>query len=37
MRFWVCSLFSSIGIVWMGNLRPGEALRWKVEDRQLGR
>jgi hypothetical protein len=33
----VCSLFSSIGICWMANLRPSGALRWKAEDRQLER
>jgi hypothetical protein len=31
MRFRVCSLFSSAGNDWMDNLRPGGALRWKVE------
>jgi hypothetical protein len=37
MRCRVCSLFTSIGNCWMDNLRPGGALRWKVEDHQLGR
>jgi hypothetical protein len=37
MRFRVCSLSRSIGNYWMDNLRSGGALRWKVEDPQLGR
>jgi hypothetical protein len=37
MRFRVCSLSSSIYNCWMDNLRSSGALRWKVEDRQLGR
>jgi hypothetical protein len=35
-RFSGCSLFGSVGNDWMDNLRPGGALRWKVEDRRLG-
>jgi hypothetical protein len=31
VRFRVCSLFRSFGNDWMNNLRPGGALRWKVE------
>jgi hypothetical protein len=31
MRFRVCLLFSSVGNDWVDNLRPSEALRWKVE------
>jgi hypothetical protein len=31
VRFRVCSTSSSIGNSWMDNLRPGGALRWKVE------
>jgi hypothetical protein len=31
MRFRICSLFSSIYNYWMDNLRPGGALRFKVE------
>jgi hypothetical protein len=37
MRYRVCFLFRSIGNCGMDNLRPGGALRWKVEDHQLGR
>jgi hypothetical protein len=37
MRFRVCSLSSSICNCWMDNLRPGGALRCKVEDHRLGR
>jgi hypothetical protein len=37
MRFRVCSLFSSICNCWIVNLRPGGALRWKSENRWLGR
>jgi hypothetical protein len=36
-EIYVCSLSRSFGNDWMDNLRPGGALRWKVEDRQLGR
>jgi hypothetical protein len=36
-RLRACSLFSLVGNGWMVNLRPGEALRWKAEDRQLGK
>jgi hypothetical protein len=31
VRFRVCSLSESFGNDWMDNLRPGRALRWKVE------
>jgi hypothetical protein len=37
MRFRICYLSSSIGNCWMNNLRLGETLRWKMEDRRLGR
>jgi hypothetical protein len=37
VRFRICFLFRSIGNCGMDNLRPGGALRWKVEDYQLGR
>jgi hypothetical protein len=37
MRFRVCSPFSSVVNGWSINLRPGGTLRWKVEDRRLGR
>jgi hypothetical protein len=37
VRFRVCSLPSSICNCWMDNLRPDGALRWKAEDRRLGR
>jgi hypothetical protein len=37
MRFMVCSPSSSIGNCWIVNPRLGGALRWKVEDRWLGR
>jgi hypothetical protein len=37
MRFRVCSLSRLIGNCWMVNLRPGGALRWKVEDHWLRR
>jgi hypothetical protein len=37
MRFRVCSLFGSVDNGWLINLRLGGALRWKAEDRQLGR
>jgi hypothetical protein len=30
-------LFTLVGNGWMVNLRPGGALRWKVEDHWLGR
>jgi hypothetical protein len=30
-------LFNVDGNGWMINLRPGRALRWKAEDRRLGR
>jgi hypothetical protein len=36
MRLGLISLFSSVGIVGVINLRSGDALRWKVEDRRLG-
>jgi hypothetical protein len=37
VRFRVCSLSRLIGNCWMVNLRPGGALRWKVEDHWLRR
>jgi hypothetical protein len=37
MRFRVCSSLVQFVIVVKVNLRPGGALRWKVEDCQLGR
>jgi hypothetical protein len=37
MRFKFCSHFRSVGNYWMDNLRPDETLRWKVENRRLGR
>jgi hypothetical protein len=37
VRFRVCSLSRSIGNCWIDNLRSSGALKWKVEDRRLGR
>jgi hypothetical protein len=37
MRLGCLFLFSSVGNCWMFNLRSGGTLRWKAEDRQLGR
>jgi hypothetical protein len=36
-RFRICSSLIQFVIVVKVNLRPGGALRWKVEDRRLGR
>jgi hypothetical protein len=36
-RFRVCSLLFLVGNCWMVNLRSGGAIRWKTEDRRLGR
>jgi hypothetical protein len=37
VRFSVCSSLVQFGIVGLINVRPGGTLRWKVEDRRLGR
>jgi hypothetical protein len=37
VRFRVCFLFISVVNVWMNNLRPDGAIRWKVYDRWMGR